>query len=135
MSEQIEPGKEQTKLRIKTSLSEHLFTIELALDQRSQAKGLMFRREMAADHGMLFVYDGEQEIAMWMKNTLLSLDMLFVRADGRIAKIARRTEPFSERTISSVEPVLAVLELNGGTADRLSIKVGDRLLHPLLGSN
>jgi len=134
MPKQIDAAQ-QGELRIRTSAAEHVFTVELALDERSQAKGLMFRREMKSDHGMLFIYKGEHPISMWMKNTVLSLDMLFVKRDGTIAKIAKRTEPFSERIIASREPVLAVLELNGGTADRLMIKEGDRLIHPLLASN
>ncbi len=134
MSETQNP-EQQRELRIKTATAEHLFRVELALDERSQARGLMFRREMPADHGMLFIYEGEKEIAMWMKNTVLSLDMLFVRADGTIVKIARNTEPFSEQIIGSGEPVAGVLELNAGTSERLSIRKGDRVLHPLLSGN
>ncbi len=120
------------ELRIKTANQEHVFQIELALDGPAQAKGLMFRRDMAADHGMLFIYDMEHVVDMWMKNTVLSLDMLFVKADGTISRIARNTEPFSLKVVSSVNPVIGVLELNAGTADRLSIQAGDRLIHPLL---
>lgn len=127
-------GAQLSELRIKTSVQQHVFKVELALDEGSQAQGLMFRRSMPDDHGMLFVYDREQSISMWMKNTVLPLDMLFVKRDGTIANIAKRTEPFSERVISSFGPVYGVLELNGGTADRLSIKVGDRVLHSLLSS-
>lgn len=134
MSDQGKHTIRQNELRIVTSAGEHLFHVELALDQQAQEQGLMFRREMPPDHGMLFVYDRPRVIAMWMKNTVLSLDMLFVGADGRITRIARRAEPFSEEIISSGAPVRAVLELNGGTADRLSIRKGDRLLHPLLQS-
>ena len=125
-------GDRWGELRIRTAKAEHKFTVELALDEQSQAKGLMFRHEMPADHGMLFIYHKEHPIAMWMKNTLLSLDMLFVRKDGTITKIARNTEPLSEKIIPSSGPVYGVLELNAGTADRLAIHVGDRLLHPLL---
>ncbi|MCF6197872.1 MAG: DUF192 domain-containing protein [Hyphomicrobiaceae bacterium] len=125
-------GKKMDELRIKTGSQEHVFQIELALDGPAQAKGLMFRREMPADRGMLFIYDAEHVATMWMKNTVLPLDMLFVRQDGTIARIARNTEPFSLKTVSSVEPVIGVLELNAGTANRLSIQAGDRLIHPLL---
>ena len=121
-----------SSLSIKTSDHTHLFKVELALDDPSQARGLMFRRSMAADHGMLFIYDRERPIGMWMKNTILSLDMLFVKRDGTITKIFERTEPFSERVLSSRQPVYGVLELNGGTVERLGIKSGDRLIHPLM---
>jgi len=121
-------------LRVKTADGEHILTVELALDRPSQERGLMFRRSMSADHGMLFIYHRERNIAMWMKNTILPLDMLFVRRDGTISKIVADTEPFSERIIPSDGPVYAVLELNAGTARRLAIRVGDRLIHPLLGA-
>ena len=120
------------EVRIKTGSSEHVFQTELALDGPSQTKGLMFRREMPADQGMLFIYDTEHVVNMWMKNTVLPLDMLFMKQDGTISRIARHTEPFSLAVVSSVEPVIGVLELNAGTADRLSIQVGDRMIHPLL---
>ncbi len=123
-----------SQLVIESSGKQHHFEVELALNDRMQAQGLMFRRQMAANHGMLFIYDRENVVNMWMKNTLLPLDMLFVKRSGVVVKIARRTEPFSEKIISSEIPVFAVLELNAGVSDELSIKVGDRLLHPLLGS-
>ncbi len=122
------------ELRIKTSDKEHVFSVELSLDEASQTKGLMFRREMDDTHGMLFVYQFERRIGMWMKNTFLPLDMLFLKKDGKIAKIARNTEPFSTDIISSDVPITAVLELKAGTSDRLSINVGDWVLHPLLVS-
>lgn len=121
-----------SELRIKTGTQEHVFSVELALDGPAQAKGLMFRREMAADRGMLFLYDIEHVVDMWMKNTVLPLDMLFVKVDGTISRIARNTEPFSLKVVSSINPVIGVLELNAGTADRLSIHAGDRMIHPLL---
>ena len=121
-----------SKLSIKTKNGTYQFKVELALDERAQAKGLMFRRTMPADHGMLFVYAPERLISMWMKNTILSLDMLFVKRDGTIAKIFERTEPFSERVLSSEQPVYGVLELNAGSVERWGIKSGDRMIHPLL---
>ena len=124
----------RNELTIVTRTGEHSFMVELALDERSQARGLMFRRSMAPDHGMLFIYGQERLVSMWMKNTVLSLDMLFVKRDGTIARIFERTEPFSERVLSSQQPVYGVLELNGGTVERLGIKRGDRMLHPLLGA-
>ena len=92
-----------------------------------RANGLMFRTELAPDAGMLFVFDTVGPMTMWMKNTYISLDMLFVAADGRISRIARNTTPFSERMIASGGPVRAVLELRGGTASKLGIKPGDRV--------
>ena len=83
------------------------------------------------DQGMLFDFGRIEPVAMWMQNTYLPLDMLFIRADGTIARIAANTEPLSTRTIPSGEPVLAVLELNAGTAAKLGIKPGDRVEHPV----
>ncbi len=91
-------------------------------NEADRARGLMFRRSMAADHGMLFDFERVEPVAMWMKNTYLPLDMLFLRADGTVARIAADTEPLSTRTIPSGEPVLGVLELNAGTAARLGLR-------------
>ena len=112
----------------------HKFRVELALTHQQQMQGLMFRRRMASDAGMLFVYRREEPIAMWMKNTYLPLDMLFIARDGKILKIAERTVPLSEVTISSGGAVIAVLELNAGTAARLGIGPGDRVLAAALGT-
>ena len=108
--------------------TEHRFTVELALDHKQQAQGLMFRREMAADAGMLFVYKPSREAVMWMQNTFLPLDMLFIKSDGRIVKIVERTVPQSTKRIPAGEAITGVLELNGGTVSRLGIKEGDRVL-------
>jgi uncharacterized membrane protein (UPF0127 family) len=107
------------------------FQVEVARNDADRAQGLMFRRSMPADRGMLFDFGRIAPVAMWMQNTYLSLDMLFIRPDGTIARIAANTEPLSTRTIPSGEPVLAVLELNAGTAARLGIRAGDRVEHPL----
>ena len=96
-----------------------------------RSRGLMFRRTMAPNHGMLFDFERTEPVAMWMKNTYLPLDMLFIRADGTIALVAADTEPLSTAIIQSPEPVLSVLELNAGTAAKLGLKVGDRVEHPL----
>ncbi|MEZ0170882.1 DUF192 domain-containing protein [Microvirga sp. TS319] len=109
----------------------HGFQVEVARNDADRAQGLMFRRSMAADHGMLFDFGRVEPVSMWMQNTYLPLDMLFIRQDGTIARVAANTEPLSTRTISSGEPVLAVLELNAGTAARLGIKPGDKVEHPL----
>jgi uncharacterized protein len=125
---------EKTTLVIRTSTGDHRFTVEIARTPRQQSQGLMFRKRMAADAGMLFVHATPRQARMWMKNTYIPLDMLFVAADGRITKIVERTTPHSLETIASDGPVSAVLELNAGTAARLGIRTGDRLLHPVFGS-
>lgn len=107
-----------------------VFTVELADTDASRAEGLMFRKEMAADHGMLFDFRREQPVWFWMKNTYLPLDMIFARADGVIVSIARDAVPLSEETIGSGGSVRFVLEVNAGTAERLGLKPGDRLMHP-----
>ncbi len=92
----------------------------------------MFRRRLAGNAGMLFVYQRVGMVSMWMRNTYIPLDMLFVGADGKIAHIAQRTTPHSLETISSTEPVKSVLELNAGTVARLKIKIGDQVSSPAL---
>ena len=112
----------------------HKFRVDLALTHHQQMQGLMFRRNMPADAGMLFVYKQEAPVAMWMKNTYLPLDMLFIARGGMILKIAERTVPLSEATIASGRAVIAVLELNAGTASRLGIKPGDTVKAAALGN-
>ncbi len=107
----------------------HDFTVEMATTPKQQAQGLMFRRDMAADAGMLFIYRPVRVVSMWMRNTVIPLDMLFIGEDGRIEKIVERTVPMSLSTITSDRPVRAVLELNSGTAARLGVEPGDRVLH------
>jgi len=114
----------KSKLVIETAKGKFPFDIELALTPPQMEQGLMFRRSLAADAGMLFDYGDPQPIAMWMKNTLIPLDMLFIDADGHVVHIAERAVPQSTMTISSEKPVRAVLELNGGTAARLGIEAG-----------
>ena len=123
---QQEPAK---VLAIETKSGKHTFSIEIADEPDEQIRGLMFRKDMKPDHGMLFVYENEQMRSMWMRNTYISLDMLFLKSDGRIYHIHRDAEPFSEKIISSQEPGLAVLELVAGTVDKLDIKVGDYIRH------
>jgi acetoin utilization protein AcuC len=110
--------------------AELAFDIELAASPQQQSQGLMYRQNLAADAGMLFLYRPAREVSMWMKNTLIPLDMLFIAEDGIVVKIAERTVPLSLTTISSGERVRAVLEINGGMASRLGIRPGDRVVHP-----
>jgi len=109
----------------------HAFQVEVMRTNEERARGLMHRRYLPADRGMLFDFQRVEPVAMWMENTFIPLDMLFIRADGTIARIAENTEPLSRRTIPSGEPVLSVLEINGGVSKTLGIKPGDRIEHPL----
>ena len=104
------------------------FSVELARSDAEKSRGLMFRKSLAVDGGMLFVSRHEQRVAMWMKNTFIPLDMLFIDRTGRIVNIAKNTKPQSLDVIAAAAPVLAVLEVAGGTADRLGLKPGDRVL-------
>lgn len=118
-------------LEIVTKNGVHVFAVELVRTDEERSRGLMFRKELPEGRGMLFDFSPEQEVSMWMKNTYVSLDMIFIRADGRILRIAENTEPLSERTISSGGRVRAVLEVVAGTARKLGIAPGDRVAHPL----
>ena len=109
----------------------HTFMVEVARTDAERAQGLMFRRTLAPDRGMLFDFKRVEPVSMWMQNTYVSLDMLFIRPDGSIARVAANAEPLSTRTIPSGEPVLAVLEVVAGTAARLGIRAGDRVEHAL----
>ncbi len=110
---------------------EHSFAIEVATTESEKALGLMFRTELSDSQGMLFPYTAERVLQMWMHNTYIALDMVFIRADGTIARIEESAEPLSDRVISSGSPVLAVLELPGGAAARLGIKAGDKVRYPI----
>jgi uncharacterized protein len=105
--------------------------VEMAVDPKEKELGLMFRTELADTQGMLFPYAAPQEVSMWMHNTYIPLDMVFIRADGTVHRIERRAEPLSDRIISSEGPVSAVLELAGGAAERLGLKPGDHVRHPI----
>ena len=121
---------ERSTLSIQTAVGTTLeFDVEIAGTAAQKSRGLMFRREMADDAGMLFPYRRNQVVTMWMANTYLSLDMLFIEADGRIARIEENTIPVSREVISSRTRVRGVLELKAGTARKLGIAVGDRVIH------
>jgi uncharacterized membrane protein (UPF0127 family) len=116
------------ELTIETASGPKKFTIELATTEQQREQGLMYRTRMAADAGMLFIYPGEQPIAMWMKNTYIPLDMVFIGADGTIRNIQERAVPQSLATIASDGLAKATLELNGGIVDKLGIKPGDKVI-------
>jgi hypothetical protein len=128
----LEAGTEP--LTIVTASGPHQFAVEVMRTPPQLEKGLMFRRFLPADRGMLFDFKVEQPVMMWMKNTYIPLDMIFIGKSGRVVSIAADTEPLSEHIIPSGGPVLAVLEVNAGTAARIGLKVGDKVRDPLFGS-
>ncbi len=121
-------------LRLATAAGEHVIDVEVAETPEEKAVGLMFRRSVPDRTGMLFPYETSQEVTMWMRNTYVPLDMVFIRADGVVHRIEARTEPLSERIVASRGPVTAVLELAGGAAERLGLRPGDRVRHAHFGS-
>ena len=123
-----------SELTIVSARGSHRFTVEVAETPAQMEQGLMFRTSLASDAGMLFVYPQPTVATMWMRNTLIPLDMLFVDAQGRIVNIGQRAVPQSLDVISAAAPVRAVIELNGGTAARLGIEPGDQVLHPVFGN-
>jgi uncharacterized membrane protein (UPF0127 family) len=112
----------------------HEFRVEMAVRPEDQTIGMMFRTSMQPNEGMLFDWGSPRESAMWMRNTLIPLDMVFIAADGRVHRIHERAVPQSLATIESRGPVRATLELQGGTAERLNLRVGDRVLHRIFGT-
>ena len=118
-------------LEIATKSGVQIFVVEMATTAEEKEIGLMNRKELADGKGMLFDFSPEQQISMWMKNTYISLDMIFIRADGRILRIAENTEPLSTKIISSGGLAKGVLEVIAGTAQKYGIQPGDRVAHPL----
>lgn len=119
-------------LTIITSSGQHHFEVEVARTDEEQARGLMERRYLPENRGMIFDYANAQPVSMWMHNTYISLDMLFIDNEGRVIRIAERTEPMSRKFIPSGGPVRAVVELNAGTASRIGAKVGDKIRIPFI---
>jgi uncharacterized protein len=124
----------KASLTIESASGKHKFAVEVATTPAQMEQGLMFRRSMAPDSGMIFDFKTPSMATMWMKNTLIPLDMLFVDAQGRIVNIHERAVPESLDTIGAAAPVRAVVELNGGTVARLGIRPGDRVLFPIFGN-
>ena len=118
-------------LEIVTKTGVQVFSVEMATTEQEKETGLMYRKELADGKGMLFDFSPEQQVSMWMKNTYISLDMIFIRADGRILRIAENTEPLSTRIIPSGGLAKGVLEVIAGTAKKYGIEPGDRVGHPL----
>ncbi len=119
-------------ITIDTKAGAHSFSVEVAADDESREKGLMFRKAMAPDAGMLFDFHTPQLVSFWMENTILPLDMLFVRADGTIARIKANATPYSRENIPSGEPIQLVIELNAGRAAALGIIEGAKVHAPEL---
>jgi hypothetical protein len=127
-------GAEADSLEIVTSTGRHAFQIEIANNDATRERGLMDRRYLAADRGMLFEFDREAPVSFWMKNTYIPLDMIFIAPSGVVTHIAANAEPLSERVIPSGGPCIAVLELAGGTAASIGLKVGDKVHYPFFKS-
>lgn len=121
-------------LILETDSGEHTYSVEVAKTDRERAKGLMFRRSLPRSSGMIFLYDPPQPVGMWMRNTYISLDMIFISKDGTVRRIASNTEPFSTDIIPAGGAVAAVLELNAGEAERIGLKPGDQVIFRGLGT-
>ncbi len=122
---------EQQILEIASKTGVHVFSVELAVTDEERARGLMYRRSVPESYGMLFDFKRDQEVTMWMRNTYVSLDMIFIQSDGRIRRIAENTETESDKIIPSGGQVRAVLEVAAGTARKLGIAPGDRVATPI----
>jgi len=118
---------EQQILEIASKTGVHVFSVEIAVTDEERARGLMYRRSVPESYGMLFDFKRDQEVTMWMHNTYVSLDMIFIQSDGRIRRIAENTETESDKIIPSGGQVRAVLEVAAGTAKKLGIAPGDRV--------
>jgi uncharacterized membrane protein (UPF0127 family) len=121
-------------LEIVSKSGVHVFSVEMATTEQERETGLMYRKELPEGRGMLFDFSPEQQVSMWMKNTFIPLDMIFIRSDGRILRIAENTEPQSEKIIPSGGLTKGVLEVIGGTAKKYGIEPGDQVAHPLFKS-
>ena len=125
---------DHSKLHILSKLGKFEFNVELAMTEHQQSQGLMYRRHLPSNAGMLFDYKVPKRVSMWMKNTFIPLDMIFIGSDGRVIKIVERTIPFSESVITSPKRARAVLEVNSGTASKLGLSLGDKIKHKIFGN-
>ena len=121
-------------LDIVTATGPHHYSVEVMRTDAGREKGLMFRKFMPADRGMLFDFKSERQVTMWMKDTYLPLDMVFIDHVGKVVGVAQNAEPLSEAVIPSDAPAYAVLELNAGAADRIGLKIGDKITHNIFGN-
>jgi uncharacterized membrane protein (UPF0127 family) len=128
------PGPRE-ELTIAGKSGPHEFQVEIADEPRETEFGLMFRRSMGENEGMLFDFGGEEPRSFWMRNTYIPLDMLFIKGDGTIESIAERTTPLSDKSVPSKGAVRYVLEINAGTSDELGIEPGDKVSGPALEAN
>ena len=126
---------DRTTVEIASKTGVHVFTVEIADTEQSRERGLMFRKELPPGRGMLFDFHRERQVGFWMKNTLISLDMIFIDGRGRIVSIEQDAKPMSEDVIMSGGQVRAVLEVDGGTARRLGIAPGDRVYNPIFSGS
>jgi uncharacterized membrane protein (UPF0127 family) len=115
------------KIEVASKSGTHSFQVEIAANDEQRARGLMYRKDLPEGRGMLFDFKREQDVGFWMKNTYIPLDMIFIRADGTVRRIAANTEPLSERSVPAGGPVRYVLEVIGGTAGKLGIEPGDKV--------
>ncbi len=121
----VSAGRQTVEIVSKNGV--HAFSVEMAVTDAERQQGLMYRKELPEGQGMLFDFQRDQEVGFWMKNTYIPLDMIFIRSDGRIMRIAENTEPLSERIVPSNGAVRAVLEVIGGTTRKLGIAAGDKV--------
>ncbi len=128
------PAAQEERLELVTASGVHALDVEIASTPEKQALGLMYRTSLPDTKGMLFPHKKPAELSMWMRNTYIPLDMVFIKADGTVHRIEAKAEPFSERIISSDGPVAAVLEIAGGAAERMGLKPGDKVRHSHFGS-
>ena len=120
---------------VKTDLDSHYFNVEMALTPGQRARGLMYRRVLAEDAGMVFVFGDESPRSFWMRNTYVPLDIIYVNGRGEIVSIAKNTNPLDDTPVPSFFPAKFVLEVNAGTSDKLGIMEGHLLCHPTIPSN
>jgi uncharacterized membrane protein (UPF0127 family) len=126
---------DRNTLEIASKTGVHAFAVEVVDNDADRAKGLMYRKSLPEGTGMLFDFQREQDVSFWMENTYIPLDMIFIKADGRILRIAENTEPLSTRPVPSGGPVKGVLEVIAGTARKLGIAPGYRVAHPIFSGH
>jgi uncharacterized membrane protein (UPF0127 family) len=125
--EEAPAGLAKVPLTIHSANGDHKFTVEVAATPEEQEHGLMFRKSVPPNTGMIFPYDPPAQVSFWMKNTLVPLDMVFIGPDGKISRIAENTTPMSLDPVASIDPISAVLELAGGRSAQLGLKAGDKV--------